>query len=580
MRSSLVSTHLILWSVLAATLPLAAQTAGTGSKPATDLTPRIDAIFAEHARADAPGCAVGVARDGETVFMKGYGRASLERDFPITPETAFNIGSVGKQFTAMAVLLLEQQKKLALDDDIRRFVPELRDYGTPIRVRDLVQHTSGLRDYGTLGRLAAWPARTMEEFLDLMSRQRGLNFVPGSRHTYSHSDYTLLALVVERAAGEPFGEFLEREIWRPLSMTATRLHDGRGLPVVGRAFAYAPGKPDEHGYRVRFPSSEVSGGNNVYTSVEDLLRWQRNFRTAAVGGRGLVDRMLSRPTLASGATIPYAYGLMRGEYRGLRTLYRGGSGGGFSTELTHFPDQGLTVVTLCNVRPAHPGRLNEAVAELYLGEAFAREPVIREQPSVAAPPEELERYAGSYRPIQDPWNLLYLVVEDGALCERIGQQTYRLLRLADGRYREGETFYAFTPPVDGRPLRLTLTPPEGPDEIEVLDRLPTGGPWNPSARELADYAGSYYSEDLGIVWELAIMDDALVLRRPRAQASRPTPVERDIFRAELESSEEALAAGMSFERRADGRVTRLSVTALPHPYEVVRDLRFEKITRE
>lgn len=559
--------------VLAAIIAFPARAAGLDPGQSQDPAGRVEALFADYARPGSPGCAVGVARDGQIVFMKGFGRASLEHELPITPETTFNIGSVGKQFTALAVLLLEQRRQLSLDDDVRRYVPELRDHGAPIRVRDLLQHTSGLRDYGTLGRLAAWPARTMPEFLDLMARQRGLNFEPGARHGYSHSDYTLLAIVVERVTGEPLGDFLAREIWAPLGMSSTRLDDGRAVPVAGRAFAYAVAEP---GHRARFPSTELVGGNNVYSSVHDLLRWEQEFRTGKLGGPELVARMLARPKLASGATIPYAFGLMLGEYRGLRTVYRGGSGGGFATEMLRFPDQGLAVVVLCNLTPAQPMRMCESVAELYLADHMRATPARREPESTAAPREELERCAGWYASVDDPWNVSRIVAQDGGLREVVGEQVYALSRLADGRYRDGELLYSFTTPVEGRPSRLSL---ESPTTSETLVRRPTDELWKPSASDLAGYAGSFYSEDLGVVWDFSIVDGSLALRRARAVVARPMPVDRDLFQAELGSPDESLTVGLEFGRGADETVTQLTVTALPAPYEIARDVRFERITR-
>lgn len=419
-----------------------------------EVVARIDTIFAEHAHPDTPGCAVGVSLSGEPIFTKGYGRASLEHDLPITPSTTFNLGSVSKHFSAMALLLLEQRGMVSLDDNVRKLVPELPDYGSPMRVRDLLYHTSGLRDYGTLEKLAGTHLRTNGQFLDLISRQRGLNFLPGSRHEYSHSDYELLGIVIERVTGEPLGVFLEREIWAPLGMTSTRLHDDRGQPIPGRAFAHAM---TDHGHRIRFPGSCLTGGSNVYSSVEDLLRWERNFYTATVGGPEIIDRMLSRPTLASGLKIPYAFGLMHNEYRGLRIVQRSGGGGGFSSEMMRFPDHGLTVFTLSNSSPSHPKHLSRAVAEIFLGEQMQGP---RDGAPVAvtlAPREELEHYPGVYQPIDDPWDMVQIIERDGKLCEVYGGKIYELMRGTDGVYRLGGLTFAFTPSTDGGPVRLTLS---------------------------------------------------------------------------------------------------------------------------
>lgn len=534
---------------------------------------RINAVFAEFARSDAPGCAVGVARDGEPIYMQGYGRANLEFDLPITPQTAFNIGSIGKQFTALATLLLEQQGKLSLDDDVRKFVPEMPEYPTAIRISDLLYHTSGLRDYGTLGKLAGVPAGDMNAFLDLMSRQRGLNFTPGSRHTYSHSDYTLLAIVIERAAGEPFGDHLERAIWIPLGLTSTRLHDDRGRVIPGRAFAYAA---TERGYQVAFPARTIVGGNNVYSTVEDLLRWERNFHTAAVGGRAIIDRMLSQPTLASGLHIPYAFGIMHDEYRGLPVMHRSASGGGFASEFMRFPEQGLTIVTLSNVKPSHPKLLSRAVAEVFISEQM--QPLKSETVADATPVpvDELQRLPGLYRPIEDPWDVTGILARDGALFEEHRGEIFPMIRSADGRYHDGGLTYTFTPAADGGPLRMTLSTRTMRQELE---RCESDARWKPDAAALAEYVGRYGSDDLAIAWDFKVVDGVLMLSRPRDAMARPLePVARDVLRCELGVADEPLLIGVQFTRNADGRITGFTVSAMPDEYEVARNVRFGRIT--
>ncbi|HVS14239.1 MAG TPA: serine hydrolase domain-containing protein, partial [Thermoanaerobaculia bacterium] len=391
----------------------------------------IDAIFAVHDRADGPGCAVAVYRTGEPMLAKVYGLANLEHGVPITPRTAFDVGSISKQFTALAVLMLEAEGALSLDDDVRRFVPELPDDGAPLTLRDLLHHTSGLRGYPALEQLSGRRVETQEQLVELLARQRELNFPPGSRHEYSHSDYELLAVVVERALGEPFGEVLERTVLGPLGMKNSHVLDSRRLPLPRRATAYAPA---DSGWATLFPTSLLVGGTGLYTTLEDLERWDRNFYDARVGGRKLVDRLLERPQLASGDPIPYAYGLRHEEYRGLPVVHRGG-GGGFSTELMRFPTQGLTVATLCNDDGAHPLHLSRAVAEIFLGDDMEGAATAPSVPEAVSPPAgEPERYAGTYRTEGLRWSLLDLAAAEGALWEVFPDHRQRLDRLADGRY--------------------------------------------------------------------------------------------------------------------------------------------------
>ena len=381
-------------AMLGASATAAAQRPAT--KPATALVPtaslerKVDALFARQISATGPGCAVGVYRNGAVVLTRGYGLANAEDGRPITPRTTFDLGSAAKPFTTLAVLSLERRGVLSLDDDVRRWVPEMPNYGAPIRVRDLLQHTSGLRDYQALGPLSGRPVLTMADFLGTLSAQQALNFATGTQHEYSHSDYLLLGLVVERAVGMPFGEYLEREVLGPMGMRGSFVDDGSGRVRKDRAFGHVLSSA---GARVVFPSVRTMGGDNLHASVEDLARFDRNFETSIVGGSAVIAQMLSRPQLASGDTIPYAYGLRLGTYRGLRTISRGGHAGPMLAVFMRFPDQRFSVATLCNAEHLSAPALAEAVAELYLGDqmrpALPRPVVPR---AVAMSPQQLAPY--------------------------------------------------------------------------------------------------------------------------------------------------------------------------------------------
>jgi CubicO group peptidase (beta-lactamase class C family) len=297
---------------LALSTTAAACTAVSDSQDSIVLAAQVDALFLREVRPDTTGCAVGVYRGGEIVLARGYGVASIEDGRPITSRTTFNLGSASKPFTALAALMLEGRSQLSMDDDVRRWVPELPNYGRPIRVRDLLQHTSGVRDFQTLQLLSRRAVTTQPQFLELIASQRALNFEPGTRHEYSHSDFGVLGLVVERIVGRPFGEHLQDAVFDPLEMKGSFVDDLGNGPVRDRAFGHLV---SPQGPSVQFPDSQTFGGDNVYSSVEDLAHWDRNFDNPKVGGAAAIARMLSRPTLPDGETIPYAYGLRLGTYR-------------------------------------------------------------------------------------------------------------------------------------------------------------------------------------------------------------------------------------------------------------------------
>lgn len=406
------------------------------------LASRTDAIFAEWDRPGSPGCAVGVYEDGRIAYARGYGYADLDHDLTISPSSVFYLASMSKQFTAGSVALASLQGKLTLDDDIRRWFPELPDYGRTITVRHLVHHISGLRDYLTLMGLADMPlARPWEvrEVLDLVARQRGLNFDPGSEYTYSNTGYLLLSELVRRATGKSLREYAREEVFGPLGMRDTHFHDDRGMLVPGRALSYASTDPDDEGagrpqssFRLAYLANfDQVGSGGLMSSVLDLFAWDREFYRRSLGGGDLVPLTLTRGVLASGDTLGYAFGLSHGDYRGLPTVGHGGSMMGFKTNLLRFPDERFTAVTLCNLGSIDPGELNERVADVWLGDRLGPAPERTRPRFERAEERELEApagVAGSYR--SEELAVSWTIVRDGeGLALRRGGGEPRELRV-------------------------------------------------------------------------------------------------------------------------------------------------------
>jgi CubicO group peptidase (beta-lactamase class C family) len=330
-----------------------------------------DAIFAEWDRPDSPGCALGVYRDGSIVYARGYGMADLERGVPITPHTVFDIGSTSKQFAAASILLLAHDGALSLDDDVRKHVPEIPAYSRPITIRHLLHHTSGLRDYIgllTLSGVRIDDVATSEDALAIIARQKELNFDPGDEHLYSNSGYFLLSVIVERASGRSLRDFAHERIFEPLGMSRTHYLGSYDDIVPDRALAYS-----------RRPNGELRtdvsrwlqlGDGAVFTTVEELLLWDRNFYDPRVGGEGFLSELQGPGTLTNGEALTYALGLQVSEYRGERTVSHGGSWGGYRAELVRFPDQRFSVATLCNLGSTNPSRLARRVADIHLADAL------------------------------------------------------------------------------------------------------------------------------------------------------------------------------------------------------------------
>jgi CubicO group peptidase (beta-lactamase class C family) len=332
--------------------------------------PKVDRIFAEWDKPDSPGCAVGVLQNGRFIYQRGYGMANLDYDIPNAPEMVYYVGSDSKQFTAASIALLSLDGKISLDDDIRKYFPEMPDYGSRITINHLVHHTSGIRD--VYGIMAIAGLRMEDVFSDseavaLIARQKALNFKPGDAYLYSNSGYFLLAQLVRRVTGRSLREFADERIFQPLGMTHTHFHDDPGHIMKKRAMSY---ESDGHGgYRISYLQNfDKIGAGGLYTNLDDLRKWDENFYTHKVGGDALQKLIHTRGVLNSGDTIPYAFGNNVASYRGLRTTEHGGALMGYKAHIYRFPDQHFTVLETCNLGSINPGPLAQSVAEVYLGD--------------------------------------------------------------------------------------------------------------------------------------------------------------------------------------------------------------------
>jgi len=396
--------------IVGAALAFGGSRSGAAQQPTdsiTALVPRIDSVFAQYDRTHSVGCALGVVRNGRLIYERGYGMADLERGVAMTTQTVVDIGSVSKQFTALAVMMLADRKQISLDDDIRKYVPELPRYARPITIRQLIHHTSGLRDYITLFLMAGLDlsdVTTDDDALAMLARQRELNFPPGEQYSYSNSGYFLLTLVIKRVTGKSFREFAKGELFEPLGMSHTRVHDFASL-VPNRAVGYSR-KPNGE-LEVEIWRFTQTGDGAVFSTIQDLLFWDTNFYTSQVGGPAVMAEMHRTAVLNDGKSITYAGGNNVSRFRGLRRVSHTGGGGGFSSAIIRFPDQQFSVLVSCNQDSANAGGKAQAVADLYLARDFTeppdRSPMVEgARANVArtpAPltPAQLAGYAGEYR---------------------------------------------------------------------------------------------------------------------------------------------------------------------------------------
>lgn len=423
-RSLWSAAHVALVLIVALLAAQIAGAASSGNLPDDKAKAAVDEIFADLTKVGSPGCAVAVARGGKIVYEKGYGLANIEENVAITPQTVFDIGSTSKQFTAASILLLEKQEKLSVNDDVRKYIPELPDYGKKITILQLLNHTSGLRDYLELMTLAGINIDGVtddDDALGIIARQKALNFEPGSEWLYSNSGFFLLSVIVKRVSGKTLAAFAAESIFEPLGMTQTLYRDSHTELVANRALAYDE-KDHGAGYALAVSYFEQTGDGAVHTSVEDILKWDENFYSGQVGGKALLAELQENGHLNNGKKLDYAKGLVMSTYRGLATVTHGGSWGGYRAQLARFPEQHFSVACLCNVGNANPSKRAMRVADVYLG-SLMREKTVKEaagdaeppkKPVVTLAPEQMRGLDGEYH--SEELNITYtLAVEGGTL---------------------------------------------------------------------------------------------------------------------------------------------------------------------
>ena len=534
-------------------LLLLAMGSAIAQDAARNVQKQVDAVFAKWDSAVSPGCALSVIKDGQIIYKRGYGVADLDHDVPIQPNTVFHVASVSKQFTAMAILLLVQAGKLSPDDDVRKYIPEVPDFGARITIRNLIYHTSGLRDQWDLLNLAGWRYSldliTDDDVLGLIARQKELNFQPGEKQLYSNTGYTLLGLIVKRVSGQSLREFTTERIFRPLGMSSTHFRDDHAEIVKHMAYGYVEG-PAGKGYRLSVTNFDTVGPTSLLTTVEDLALWDENFYHPRVGGAAVVGQQLERGRLNNGKELNYAFGLVPDTYRGLPTVHHGGTDAGYRAELLRFPEQHFSVACLCNDRAIFPVELARKVADIYLAGQFhdsAEANPASSASAVAVPLPTLTEYAGLY------WDQEDLQVHRAVLRNgKLFVAGLELTPLTESRFRlaiDASETYTFEKSADGTHWRMTIE--DYGDQPEVYEQTAA---FHPSPNQLAGYAGSYASEEIDPVYRIAVEDGGLVLWRLKASQQKLRPIVVDYFQGL-----DTLGGVIHFERDAAGKVTRFVV---------------------
>ena len=504
--------------------------------------------------ASAPGCAVGVSLAGRSVYEKAFGLAEIEHNIPNTPQTIFESGSVAKQFTAAAVILLSLEGKLGLDDPVRKYIPELPDYGAPLTIRHLLNHTGGVRDWGSVLALTGFGRgdRVVSQALamDVITHQKGLDFTPGAEYSYSNSGYQLAATIVERVSKQKFPAFTEERLFKPLGMTKTSWRDDYQRLIPGRAQAYTGSLAGP--FRLLMPFMNVYGNGGMLTTVGDWLKWNAMLDSRSMGAP-LVEALETTGVLNDGRKITYALGVVVTNENGHRKVAHGGSTAGYQTFLSRYPDLKLSIAVMCNGTSRNPAGLERDIFNEIAGPFPAPKP----PETIALKPEELQKYVGLWR--NEKTHMPERTIIESGTLRLAGQAVLRPLR--DGSFLGGSAKIRFQMGTDGKSVSVEV------DTGEAVNRYLAETQWTATPDELKSFAGVWHSDEADALFTIVVEDGkAFFVQRPDTRQPL-RPQYKDHFSVGLGTGQVLWAT-----RDSGGRITNLHMGA-----GRMRDMPFERV---
>jgi CubicO group peptidase (beta-lactamase class C family) len=496
---------------------------------------------------DTPGAVVGVIKGGKLAFVKGYGAADLTYGIPFTAETPTNIGSSSKQFTGFALALLASRGKLSLDDDVRKHIPELKDFGKKITLRHLLSHTTGYREF--INTLIIEGRQVLEgdyiapdEVIKVINRQPTLQNEPGAEFNYNNSAFSLAAIVVERVTGRPFAEWMREEVFLPLGMTKTWVRANPGQIIPGRSVGYIAG---EGGFREVRDLHASQGAGGINTTPGDVAKWWHNFKTGELGGQAVIKEMTTSFVLNDGKPSNYGYGVFLDTNRGLRRWQHGGNDVAHSSTFVYYPDLDAGYVVFSNYQGV-PGGLANVVADAFFGQYMTapQRASANATSGVDVPPATLRRYAGKYEMTTLGGLLLTVELQAGQLRLQLPGQPVLPLRPTSMTSFE----------VVGAPARITFDT-AADSSVEGIT-FQQDGAQHPGKRvvekaavvDLTSFAGRYFSEELETFYDLSVEGGQLVIRHRRFGPVALTHTNGDSFSGTMPVSQ------VVFRRDADGKV--------------------------
>ncbi len=491
---------------------------------------KIDQLFAEW-NTDTPGGALLVTRGDAVLYNKAFGMADLEHHIANTPKTIFEAGSVSKQFTSTAIFLLAMEGKLSLDDDVRKYVPELPDYGEKITIRHMIHHISGLRDWGSVASISGWyrgaRVHTHAHALEIMSRQKALNFPPGDQYSYCNSGYNLQAIIVSRVSGMSFAEFCKQRIFEPMGMHDTQWRDNFRRIVPDRSVAYAPRDGE---YFQNMPFEDVHGNGGLLTTTADLAKWNTHYKNPVIGGNEMVKLQKKQGVLNDGTTIAYAGGIVIGDYNGMEQISHSGATAGYRAWLAYYPEPDVSIAFLSNDGSSNPSRIGMQVAEIVFGKSESDEPVLG---TIVPDEKSLQAKVGLYRSKRSD-DIIELEVKNGLLQQRNGRVW---------QATKENTFFRGGDRIEFAGDKFTRYEPNGYAEVYIKQAT-----FKPNKEALQAFTGTYDSHEADVIFKLDLKDGKLRAFRQPDTYFFLTPLYKDVFRTNNGNLVE-------FKRDKNGKIT-------------------------
>lgn len=475
----------------------------------------IDKIFSEWDKPNSPGASIGIIKNGELIYARGYGMANLEYDIPNSPTSVFRIASTSKQFTAASIILLVEKGKLNLDDSLDKFFSDFPDYAKGITIAHLLNHTSGIRDYLTLSYLAGLnndDYYTDVEVLKWLENQQETNFKPGEKFLYSNSGYWLLGQIVEIVTGENMAVFAKNEIFIPLKMTNTHFHNDHNQIVKNRSSGYIPNNND--GYQISMTTLNMIGDGGIFTSVEDMKKWDDAFYESKTLSQKFWEMMTKQGRLNDGEVLDYASGLRISEYKGLKTVNHGGDFVGFRADLIRFPEHKFSVMIFANRGDANPSQMGYKVADIFLKNKFQESESVESEKqnnkvsSVKLTPKQLKRWQADYWYDEGSFSRKLYVKDNSLRYYRSENSEQKLIPVNENTFKmEGAD-------------NVVITFSENKDKIKTMSVVVKGRkpnvaleyqPISYSSEEMRTFAGEYFSRELNVTYHLRMADSELQL---------------------------------------------------------------------